>query len=587
MSAFNLKHFYNFCNQLKIETKEQGLRKMDHLLGTQTYVMNEIAQGLKDGIHFFVILKGRQLGITTISLALDLYWHYINAGLNGTLVTDTEENRDMFRGTLGAYMDGLPKEYKIPILAHNRNSLSLKNRSRIFYQVAGLRAKGSLGRGKGITFLHGTETSSWGDEEGLASLISSLAETNPKRLYIFESTARGFNMFHDMYTTAKRARTQKAIFCGWWRNELYMADPESNVYKTYWDGRLTVEEKEWTREVKKLYNFEINSRQIAWWRWKMEEGVKDDALMYQEFPPTEDYAFIMTGTSFFSNARCTDAVKALKKKTPEYYRYSFGANFQDTQVIKSNERLATLKVWEQPIDTAYYVIGADPAYGSSDWADRFCIQINRCYADGMEQVASFATSELNTYQFAWVIAHLAGAYKNSTLNLEVNGPGQAVINELRNLKRQAASMGTALGKDLLDVYGNMQNYIWRRNDTLGGVSNSIGWLTTAATKERMLTYFKDYFERNMLDIWDMDTIEEMKTVVREDGGIAASGRNKDDRVIAMALACAAFAEQVQPRLIGHKILKKISKAQDNFSPEELAVGRNVSDYLKRIGVYGK
>ena len=132
---FNLKQFYKFCSELKIETKEQGLRKMDNLLGTQTYVMDEIANGLENGIHFFVILKGRQLGITTISLALDLYWHYINAGLNGTLVTDTEENRDMFRGTLGSYMDGLPKEYKIPILAHNRNSLSLKNRSRIFYQV--------------------------------------------------------------------------------------------------------------------------------------------------------------------------------------------------------------------------------------------------------------------------------------------------------------------------------------------------------------------------------------------------------------------------------------------------------------------
>jgi hypothetical protein len=97
------------------------------------------------------------------------------------------------------------------------------------------------------------------------------------------------------------------------------------------------------------------------------------------------------------------------------------------------------------VDTAYYVIGADPAYGSSDWADRFCIQVYRVYADGLEQVATFATSELNTYQFAWVIAHLAGAYKNSTLNLEVNGPGQAVINELRNLKRQAAAMGSAHG----------------------------------------------------------------------------------------------------------------------------------------------
>jgi hypothetical protein len=586
MTAFNQKQFYNFCSQLKIETKEQGLKKMGNLLGTQTYVMDEITKGLQDDVHFFVILKGRQLGITTISLALDLYWHFIHAGLQGTLTTDTEENRDMFRSTLAMYMDGLPKEYRIPLLAHNRNQLSLKNRSRLFYQVAGLRAKGSLGRGKAITYLHGTETSSWGDEEGLASLLASLAETNPHRLYLFESTARGFNMFHDMYVTAKRARTQRAIFCGWWRNELYSLDPEGMTYKVYWDGKLTGEEKEWVKDIKKLYGVEINSRQMAWWRWKMIEGIKDESLMYQEFPPTEDYAFVMTGTSFFSNSRCTDAVKALKKRSFDCYRYSFGVNFQDTEVLKSTERLGTLKVWEEPIDTAYYVIGADPAYGSSDWADRFCIQVFRCYADGLEQVASFATSEMNTYQFAWVIAHLAGAYKNSTLNLEINGPGQAVINELKNLKRQAAAMGTALGKDLMDVYGNMQNYIWRRNDTLGGVSNSIGWLTTAATKERMLSYMKDFFERGMMDIVDMDTIEEMKTMVRDGGSIEASGRNKDDRVIACALATAAFAEQVQPRLIMQKITRNISRIQDDFTPEQLTVGRNVSDYLKKIGVYG-
>jgi len=587
MSKFNLNQFYHFCRQLKIETKEQGLRKMDHLLGTQTYVMEEFAKGLEEDVHFFVILKGRQLGITTISLALDLYWHFTHPGLQGTLTTDTEENRDMFRSTLAMYMDGLPKEYRIPLIAHNRNQLSLKNRSRLFYQVAGLRAKGSLGRGKAITYLHGTETSSWGDEEGLASLLASLAETNPDRMYIFESTARGFNMFHDMYVTAKRARTQRAIFCGWWRNELYMADPESQIYKVYWDGKMTGEEKEWVRDIKKLYNFEINSRQLAWWRWKMSEGIKDESLMYQEFPPTEDYAFVMTGTSFFSNARCTDAVKLLKKIHCDYYRYSFGVNFQDTEVIKSTERLATLKVWEEPVDTAYYVIGADPAYGSSDWADRFCIQVFRVYADGLEQVACFATSELNTYQFAWIIAHLAGAYKNSTLNLEINGPGQAVINELKNLRRQAAAMGSALGKDLMDVYANMQNYIWRRNDTLGGMSNSIGWLTTSATKERMLTYMKDFFERGMMDIYDMDTIEEMKTIIRDGGSIEASGRNKDDRVIAAALACAAFAEQVQPRLIAQKITKNVSRTQDEFTPEQLTVGRNVSDYLKRIGVYGQ
>ena len=581
---FDLQKFYKFCSELKIETKEEGLKKMGKLLGTQTYVMEEIQKGLDEDVHFFVILKGRQLGITTISLALDLYWQFTHPGWQGTLVSDTEENRDMFRSTLGMYIEGLPKEYKIPLVAHNRNQMVLKNRSRIFYQIAGNKSR--LGQGKAITYLHATETASWGNEEGLASLIASLAEKNPERLYMFESTAQGFNMFHDMYKTAKSARTQRAIFCGWWRNEFYSVDPNSNIYKVYWDGKLTGEEKEWVKDIKKLYGVEINSRQMAWWRWKMHEGIKDESLMYQEFPPTEDYAFVMTGTSFFSNSRCTDAAKAAKKESPDHFRYVFGQLFQDTQVIPSTERLGTLKIWEEPIDTAYYVIGADPAYGSSDWADRFCIQVFRCYADGLDQVAEFATSEMNTYQFAWVIAHLAGAYKNSTLNLEVNGPGQSVINEIRNLKRMAVATGGALGHGLLDVLGSMTNYIWRRNDTLGGLSNSIGYLTTSNSKERMLQYMKDAFERQMMTVKSMDTLEEMKTIVREDGFIGAPGRAKDDRVIACALATVAWAEQVQPRLVMQKITREISQKQEEFTPEQVAVGRNVSDYLKRIGMYG-
>ena len=581
---FDLKKFYKFCAELKVETKEEGLQKMTNLLGTQTYVMDEIQKGLDEDVHFFVILKGRQLGITTISLALDLYWQFTHPGWQGTLVADTEENRDMFRSTLAMYLEGLPKEYKIPLVAHNRNQMVLKNRSRLFYQIAGNKSR--LGQGKAITYLHGTETASWGNEEGLASLIASRAEKNPERLYMFESTAQGFNMFHDMYKTAKKAKTQRAIFCGWWRNEYYSVPADSNIYKVYWDGKLTGEEKEWHRDIKKLYGFEINSRQMAWWRWKMYEGIKDDALMYQEFPPTEDYAFVMTGTSFFSHTRCTEAAKTSKKTDCDHYRYAFGQLFQDTEVLRSTERLGTLKIWEEPIDSAYYVIGADPAYGSSDWADRFCIQVYRCYADGLDQVAEFATSELNTYQFAWVIAHLAGAYKNSTLNLEVNGPGQAVINELRNLKRLASSMGGSTGKDLMDVLGSMSNYIWRRNDTLGGLSNSIGYLTTSNSKERMLQYMKDYFERGMMKILSMDTLEEMKGIVRENGFLGAPGRGKDDRVIASALAAVAYAEQIQPRLIAQKITRAVSEAQESFSPEQIAVGRNVSDYLRRIGMYG-
>ena len=142
------------------------------------------------------------------------------------------------------------------------------------------------------------------------------------------------------------------------------------------------------------------------------------------------------------------------------------------------------------------------------------------------------------------------------------------------------------GYDLMNVLGSMSNYIWRRNDTLGGISNSIGWITTSQTKERMLSYMKDYFERNMMAVYSTELIDEMKTIVREGSSIQATGRNKDDRVMASALACAAFAEQVQPKLINMKVTREMSRKTDDMTPEQVAVGRNVSDYLKRIGISG-
>jgi hypothetical protein len=53
---FDRAKFYHFCKHLKIETKEQGLRVLgDQLLGTQTYVMDEVARGLAEDKHFFVV----------------------------------------------------------------------------------------------------------------------------------------------------------------------------------------------------------------------------------------------------------------------------------------------------------------------------------------------------------------------------------------------------------------------------------------------------------------------------------------------------------------------------------------------------
>jgi hypothetical protein len=99
----------------------------------------------------------------------------------------------------------------------------------------------------------------------------------------------------------------------------------------------------------------------------------------------------------------------------------------------------------------------------------------------------------------------------------------------------------------------------------------------------MLNYFKDYFERGMMNVYSMDLLEEMKSVVRDQGSIAAYGRNKDDRVIATALGCVAFAEQLMPRLLQMRMTR--DRKEEAVSPVQVpVVDKQINNYLKAIGV---
>ena len=590
MSSFNIKNFWQFCSDLKIDTKELGEITLapETLLGTQKYFIEEIAKGINEGCHEFVILKGRQLGITTICIALDLYWSFKHTGMSGSLVTHDEETRDMFRSTIEMYMDGLPPKWKVPVVNHNRAQLVLANRSRFAYQVAGTRKNSKLGKGKALTFLHATEVSEYGDEEGMASLQASLAENNPERLFIYETTAQGYNYFYDMWESAKDAKSKRAVFIGWWRNQFYTKKKDSVEYRVYWDGKLSPEERKWTREIKQLYDFDITDEQIAWWRWNMNEKTRDETLMYQNFPPTEDYAFVKSGSNFFNSARINDEYKVAIKQPVNNFRFILKENFEDTELSGCGEKLANLKIWDFPMAGAHYVIGADPAYGSSEWADRFCASVYRCYADGMEQVAEFNTADCSTYQFAWVICYLAGAYmmnEKSTcmLNLEINGPGQAVWQEMVNLKRVAANSHTSAARGVFNVVANIQNFMYKRPDSFGAPS-AYHTMTNAREKERMFNCFKDGFERGMITVKSPGCIDEMKNIVRDDGYLGAPGRGKDDRIVASGLATVTWIDFVRIRLVGMNMTRANAGKADAAGSGGKVMDKTVANYLKGIGI---
>lgn len=571
----------------------------DVQLGTQRYFIEQVVTGLENGIHYFAGLKGRQQGITTICGALDLFWHQEFAGMQGTFAAHNEEARDNFRSMLTMYQEGLPRTHRIPLVTNNRYFLAWRNRSRLAMQIGGgakSKRTGGKGRGQAFAFMHATECSSWEDDEQLASILASLAQRNPLRLFVFESTARGFNLWHDMWKDAKNAVTQKAIFIGWWRNQFYRCEKGTNEYRVYWgaDGKLTPAEREWVRAVKLLYAFDIAPEQMAWWRWMAAEVINDENLLLQEHPPTEQHAFILSGKNFFSAPALEELRKELERsERPHYFKLRFGMSFMETSCEETIEQHADLTVWEHPDDRGYYSIGADPAFGSSDWADRFVISVWRCYADRFDQVAEFCVTDLSTYKFAWVLCYLAGAYKQSSINLEINGPGEAVLSEMDNLRRQAAMIPRREGgKAMTDVLGHIQYYLYRRLDSPGGAGFAYHWKTTASTKERMMNIYRDLWYKKVAQIHSVELLEEMKIIVREDeGGIAASGKGKDDRVIGAALAAEQYERKLKLLLMQMKVTWQAEAARrhqraetgKDVSPQGDALSRSITNYLQSVG----
>lgn len=582
------KQFETFCGNLLIDSKEQGVIPL-RLNGCQRHFVKEVGEGLDRDIRWFNILKGRQEGISTICLALDLFWTAKHPGLQAGVITDTDSNKEMFRETLTRYWDSLPRTMKSPIKIHNRNLLAFRNRSTLQYMVAGVRQGGNLGRAKALNFIHATECSSWADEEGLASLQASLAEKSPNRLYVWESTARGFDLWYDMCQTAKRAISQKFIFIGWWLKEDYSFSEQDREYQVYWASapHLNAAERESVRKVKQYYDVDITPGQIAWYRWHLNEKKNsDDMWMRQEFPWDEEEAFVVAGSQFFTSRRLTEVYLSTQRQKYDSYRYVTGSEFQFTKIHRTNAQNAELKVWEEPRHEGLYVLGADPAYGSSEWADRFAAVLFRCYADKLIQVAEFCSADITTYQFAWILAHLGGAYRNVYLNLEITGPGGAVQTELMNLQRAASQIPAGNGT-LLDVMGCMRYYTWMRPDTpySGGLQRSVHWKTTQENKAYLLNSYKDSFEVGRMEVKSAELINEMRNVVNDEGKLGAAGRAKDDRVIAAALAHWPWAQSIKSHLFMQKLTYSNvqRRTQQAFQPGN-SIQNAVSSYLRKARI---
>ena len=551
--AFPRDRFLSFIGQLKIQSRDLGLSSLD-LLGSQLYILDEICEGMARGITTFVILKARQLGSSTFFLALNLFWAFDNPGMLGILATQNELARDQFINQLRLYLSTLPKSHKIDSKTSNRGLMVFTNTSLFQFLVAGASKHGNtLGRSGGCNYLHASEVAFYGSKENIDALNQTLAEKNPHRLYIYESTANGFNHYAEMWEIASHSPAQKAIFVGWWRNEMFELAETDPLYLKYMPkGRASVLhplEQKRIALVKELYDFDITAGQVAWYRFHLEtKCAGDQGQMDQEMPWTPEDAFVSTGSQFFPDESLTLQLREARKHLCKPFIMRLSKKWSETSVQPADIFNATLKVWEEPNKWGKYVLGCDPAYGSSAEADHSVISVFRCYADRLVQVAEYSSPSTSTYQCAWVLCYLAGLYGDVMVNLEISGPGGAVYKEMVQLQQETAAYQQEDNIDLNNCLAHMKNFLYRKPDSLtGSVVNQ--WVTSFDNKRLLLSRHRDMVDRGLMHIRSLSCLEEhRKMVVGETGGIAASGRNKDDKVIAAALAGYAWAEWVAPQM---------------------------------------
>lgn len=586
-----LSMFLDFIGSITIDSKESGVTNLrKKLYSAQFRLLEQMDDGMRDGVRMFVILKARQLGISTISLALDLFWLMVFPGMQGAIVTDTEPNRDKFRILIDRYWESIPQKMKgnIRLVKNNRSNLVLSNGSVLDYLVAGTKkGNAGLGRSRALNFVHATEMSSWGDPESLASLKAAMAQKHPNRLYIFESTAKGFNLFYEMWENAKVSpSSQKPIFLGWWSKDDYSLPASDKRFQEFWDGILSENEKDTAAQVLEFYAHAITPEQWAWYRWYEATESTGEGMMQQEFPSTEEEAFISTGTSFFPRHKISADLKRLHERKPLFkaYKYHIGEDFAATEIQPvDNSYEAELRVWEPPNPQGEYIIGIDPAYGRNDNKDRHAIEIYRCFADRLIQVAEYATHNPETYQAAWVVAHLAGWYRNVVLMLEQQGPGLAIHREIKHL-RQLMDAGKILpenGQGLQNVFGNVRWFVYNRYDSMGGGSGVYNWITNVSNKVTIMNQLRDAYATNQLDIRSLPLMGEMQTIEQDGSNIEASGRNKDDRVFATALVNRAWIDIKRPTLItlGKTYEAEMKKeAMIKTDPRQTLVGNVVAQF---------
>ena len=471
----------------------------------------------------YFILKGRQQGFTSLITAIQLCYAITKRNFAGFTIADRSDNtRAIFNDKAKMVYERLPSLLK-PTEKFNSVNEMFFSKLNSSWRIA--TATDDVGRSRTLNFVHFSEVAFY--ECSLASIQAGIGEaTTPDALIIYETTANGFNQAKELWDSGACVN----LFYQWWHTEEYFSNDLS---------ALSACDQWLSQRIGLLRGFGLNDEQIAWYAKKYLSYL-DKNLIMQEYPISAGEAFVSSGKSIFDEELITAQMLKISNITPvakgkfECKKQVVPVRGSAGQVVDTswkiekiefvNQRDGLITIHEKPLKKydefgnvtalAPYVIGGDTAGSGEDYFTAKVI----CNLDG-RTVATLRIQHIDEDLYAEQVYCLAKYYNDAYVGLEIN--------------YSRLPMRLLQGKYL---YPNL--YMRER---LNGIADrtvlDIGFETTVKTKPIIISELVQIMRENPEREVDVQTLKEMTTFVRKDGGrTEAINGSHDDLVMALAIA---------------------------------------------------
>lgn len=412
--------------------------------------------------RYSIVLKARQIGWSTLAAVYCLWLAVFYSDQMIVMLSRNQREARKLLGKADYAWKRLPKWMRARAprrITENKDDISFDNGSK----VESLPSKEDPARGSAVSLIIVDEWAFFDDAEQAWAAIQPVADVGGRVIGL--STANGWgDFFHTMWVKATTGVSDfKPMFFPWSAND----DRDENWY-------------------------ESQKANLPEWQ------------LWQEYPSTEDEAFIKSGRPVFN----VDALAAMGIEVPRrgvLQNLGVGLSFLE-------QKGGDLRVWELPRSDEKYVIGADVAEGleHGDYSSAHVL------ASKGQKVVAVWHGHVDPDLFGDILVDLGNYYGRALVAVEVNNHGLTT-----NKALQRARYPRIYYRRSLDQRTRQQRL-------------QVGWRTDVASKPLMIDGLAALL-RGGYDCRDSETIAELRTFVRDEKG-RMSGSPFDDRVISFAIA---------------------------------------------------